>query len=231
MLALLVIGFLFGLRHALEADHLAAVAAVSSQSKSLAEGLRHGAAWGVGHSITLLVIGGFVLSIEKAIPQNVASTLELAVGFALLWLAFDVFRRLRRQQVHVHPHSHDDGTTHIHVHSHHKLPSHDHLHQPFPTRALLIGLIHGMAGSAALILIVLQSTISFWWGILYIVLFGAGSILGMATLSLIISLPLHRSNGLSSRVVNRVQICAGVITALIGAHLIYEVGIVDGFLL
>ncbi|MDH3695226.1 MAG: sulfite exporter TauE/SafE family protein [Gammaproteobacteria bacterium] len=231
MITLLFIGFLFGVRHALEADHLAAVATISSQSKSLTEGLRHGVAWGVGHSFTLLVICGFVFSIEKSIPQNISSVLELAVGFALLWLAFDVFRRLHRQQVHVHPHRHADGTTHIHLHSHHELPSHDHSHQRFPARALLLGLIHGMAGSAALVLIVLQSTISFWWGIVYIVLFGVGSILGMAILSVVIALPLVWSNKRSTKLIKTIQVCAGIVSAVLGAHLIYQIGYVDGFLL
>lgn len=231
MFTLLSIGFLFGLRHALEADHLAAVAAISSQSKSLAEGLRHGTAWGIGHSFTLLIIGGFVFSMEKSIPQTISSIMELAVGFALLWLAFDVFRRLHRQQVHVHPHSHKDGTTHIHLHSHRKLPSHDHSHRRFPARALLLGLIHGMAGSAGLVLIVLQSTISFWSGIIYIVLFGVGSIFGMTILSMVIALPLVWSNKRSTNLIKTIRVCAGVVTAVLGIHLIYQVGYVDRFLL
>ncbi len=230
MVTLLFVGFLFGLRHALEADHLAAVAAISSQSRSLSEGLRHGAAWGIGHSVTLLIIGGFVLSLEETIPQTIASILELIVGFALLWLAVDVLRRVYRQRIHIHPHTHDDGTVHTHAHSHHELESHNHLHRSFPFRALFIGLLHGMAGSAALILIVLQSAVSFWSGVAYIILFGAGSIIGMAVLSLVICVPLRWSCTRSSALINGIQLCAGLVAAVIGIHLIYEVGYVDGFL-
>ncbi|MGI9301706.1 MAG: urease accessory protein [Gammaproteobacteria bacterium] len=225
MLALLFVGFLFGLRHALEADHLAAVVAISSGSHSPAQSVRQGVAWGVGHSATLLVIGSIALSLDTLIPVLFAGTLELIVGFALVALGFDVLRRVLRQRLHGHFHSHGDGTRHCHLHSHLRRPEHDHKHrEAIPVRALLIGFVHGTAGSAALILIALQSTTSFWWGVAYIVLFGVGSIVGMGLLSAVITWPARYSkSGMAW-----LQTAAGFVTIAIGAHLIYAIGIAKG---
>lgn len=229
MLGLLVLGFLFGLRHALEADHLAAVVAISSGSHSTAQSIRQGVAWGFGHSVTLLVIGSVALSLDTLIPDLFANTLELIVGFALVALGIDVLRRVLKQRLHGHFHSHGNGARHCHVHSHRHGPKHDHQQrEPIPVRALLIGFIHGMAGSAALILIALQSSASFWWGIAYIVLFGIGSIIGMGLLSVVITWPMRYSKPGMAWLFSGAQTAVGFVTIAIGAHLIYEIGIAEG---
>lgn len=199
MISLLVLGFLIGMRHAFEADHIAAVATLATRSRTLAEGLKHGALWGVGHTLTLLLFGSLVLVLDAAIPERVASTLELVVGVMLVGLGVDVVRRLVKERVHFHVHRHPSGERHFHAHSHlgqgdgHDLAQHDHRHHGLSRRALFVGLMHGMAGSAALILLTVHKTPSPLVGVAYILLFGLGSLVGMAALSLAIAYPLRHA--------------------------------------
>ena len=106
MTTVLTFGFLIGLRHALEADHVAAVASLVMTSRSLRQSVRLGAAWGLGHALTLLVVGGLLLASGKALPPGVAHWLEVVVGVMLIGLGADVLRRLIRQRVHFHSHRH-----------------------------------------------------------------------------------------------------------------------------
>lgn len=228
MITLLLLGFLIGMRHALEADHLAAVATLTARSPNRRQALKLGIVWGLGHTITLSVFAGLVLVVDGAVPRNVAEALELGVGFMLIVLGVDLVRRIVRKRVHFHAHSHADGVTHFHAHSHaneklHDPSRHRHEHaQGFPVRALLVGLVHGMAGSAALIMLTLDSAQSTWHGVLYIVLFGAGSILGMGLLSVIIAIPLSYSARRLSYTHNALQLLVGTGTIGLGLMLIYR---------
>ncbi|MCF6353892.1 MAG: hypothetical protein L3J26_02125 [Candidatus Polarisedimenticolaceae bacterium] len=197
----LLLGFIIGMRHALDADHVAAVATLVSGRQSLAQTLRQGWAWGLGHALTLLFFGSAVLFLDTAVPEHVAAALEFFVGIMLLVLGIDLLRRLIRQRIHFHFHQHADGARHFHAHSHagesakeHDPTQHEHQHpEGFPLRAMLVGTMHGMAGSAAVILLVLQTLESSLLGLFYIVTFGAGSILGMTLLSVVISVPMRLS--------------------------------------
>ena len=111
MESILVLGFLMGMRHALDADHLAAVATLSTRTRSLRAALFQGAAWGLGHTLTLLVIGAFCLLMGGALPEAWGLGLELVVGLMLVFLGAQVLVRMRRRRVHVHVHGHGDGTT------------------------------------------------------------------------------------------------------------------------
>ena len=194
--SILLIGFLIGMRHALEADHLAAVASLTRESQGLGRALRTGMAWGLGHTATLFIVGALVLLAEGALPEALTAGLEAAVGVMLILLGADVLRRLLRERVHFHVHSHGE-TRHFHAHSHagegrHAASPHSHAHGPFlPRRALLVGLMHGLAGSAALVLLTLEAMDSFLSGLAYMAVFGLGSILGMALLSCAVALPLR----------------------------------------
>jgi ABC-type nickel/cobalt efflux system permease component RcnA len=173
MLTLLGLGFLLGLRHAFEADHAAAVAALASQSISVKNTVRQGVAWGIGHSLTLLVFCSAVYSLEAVVPERVAQGLEVAVGVMLIGLGLDVWRKLRRERFHYHLHEHGTvSTAHSHLHAHRTEPQHTlsaHQHRPHgtPYRALLVGFMHGMAGSASLILLTLHTTVSIVDGLTY----------------------------------------------------------------
>lgn len=205
MIAALHLGLLIGMRHALEADHVAAVASLVVHSKSIGHSVRQGAVWGAGHTISLFVVGLFVLVTESVMPHTMAHYLEICVGLMLVFLGADVVWRTLHARVHFHVHDHAHGVRHFHAHSHRGEPTlshdarhHEHVHSPgFPTRALVVGLMHGMAGSAALILLALDQTVSLWQGIAYIAFFGVGSIVGMALLSVAIAWPLRSGRHLT----------------------------------
>lgn len=233
MLSVLTLGLLIGMRHALEADHVAAVASLATRSGSMRETARLGIAWGMGHTVTLFVIGTSVLLMDGIIPEALSNGLELVVGIMLLFLGLDVLRRLIRDGIHFHIHQHN-GERHVHAHGHaapviHDMDAHRHGHrQSIPWRALFVGLVHGMAGSAALILLTLSTIHSLVQGILYIALFGLGSILGMALLSVVIALPLRFAAHRASWFYQGLSASIGVCTVILGAMVIWQRGFAQG---
>lgn len=238
MISVLLLGLLFGMKHAMEADHVAAVASLATRSSSLAEAARFGIAWGLGHTITLFVFGSAVLLLGLSIPETLAHALELAVGVMLVALGADVVRRIWKQGLHIHPHQHG-SERHLHLHDHapakaavpHAHVPHSHAHKrALPMRALCVGLVHGMAGSAALVLLTLGTIESVWLGIAYIALFGLGSIGGMMALSFAIGLPLrltaHKLGGLYSGLTAAI----GLLTIFLGLSIVWDIGVAQGLL-
>lgn len=231
MLTLLGLGFALGMRHALEADHAAAVASLALRSRSLSHTIRQGLAWGIGHTLTLLLFSSVVLILGLVIPEQFAEALECAVGVMLIGLGFDVLRRMWKERIHFHIHQHPDEPPHFHAHAHHTRESHAapmahrHVHPSgFPYRALLVGLMHGMAGSAALIVLTLQTVISPADAISYILMFGLGSTLGMGLFSLVMAIPLWYSPHSLTWLHQGFQTCVGILTALLGFFVIYQHG-------
>ncbi len=218
MAYLLAIGFLIGMRHALEADHVAAVATLATRARSTAECVRQGALWGVGHTATLFLFGTLVLLVDQAIPARLAAGLELAVGLMLIGLGIDVIRRVVRDgvQVQTQVREHDEEIGHAHDHGRQRRGG---------MRALLVGLMHGMAGSAALILLTLDRTTSIGMGMVYIGMFGLGSTLGMALLSLTIAIPMRVSADSLSRFQGRLHWAVGLLSMVVGAIAIYDAGV------
>jgi len=228
MLTLLSLGFVLGMRHALEADHAAAVASLALRNSSMSHTLKQGLAWGMGHTITLLAFSSVVLLLGSVVPARFAQGLECGVGLMLVGLGLDVIRRLRQEQVHFHVHQHPDRPPHVHAHSHKgearpttALHEHPHPHG-FPYRALLVGLMHGMAGSAALILLTLHTAISPGQAVGYILVFGLGSTLGMGLLSLVMAIPLWYSSHSLTRIHRGLQTCVGIGTTFLGLAVIYQ---------
>lgn len=226
MTSILVLGFLVGIRHAFEPDHIAAVASLTTRATTLRHAIRQGAAWGLGHTLTLFIVCGIVLMLNTAISDRVAHVLEAAVGVMLVLLGADVVRRVWLDRIHFHAHKHGDGETHFHAHSHKGEAAkahdagrhhHDHRHKsPFPLRALMVGLMHGMAGSAALIVLTVQTSDSAGLGLLYVALFGIGSIAGMALFTAVISIPMRSARALTW-VNNGLQATIGGATVALGA--------------
>lgn len=231
MISILVIGFLIGLQHALEADHVAAVASMASRSQSIGKTMRRGAIWGVGHTIALLVVGSVVILMDKAVPDTAAHWLEFAVGVMLVILGADVLRRLIKDRVHFHFHKHKNSQPHLHAHSHrgdgqHQESAHSHRHtKGMSAKVLAIGIMHGLAGSAALILLIAGTIESPLLGLFYIILFGFGSIVGMATLSVVIAIPLKYSANSMTWAYNGLQMTIGIATISLGAYTMYTLGI------
>lgn len=237
MRSILLLGFLMGMRHALDADHLAAMASLATRSRSVRSTVAQGAAWGIGHTITLLIVGGAVVILGMAISDRVADALEWLVGIMLIALSVQIFWRLHRQRVHVHVHRHGDGTVHLHAHSHtadvvpaqalrgqpHREQPHSHEHA-FPARALLVGTVHGLAGSAALAVVAAHAAGSIGLGFAYIALFGAGSVLGMSALSAVIALPLRGAARWLTGAHRGLEAAIGVATVVVGLRVLADVG-------
>jgi ABC-type nickel/cobalt efflux system permease component RcnA len=222
--SLLIVGFLLGVRHALDPDHLASVATISTSSRTLLDGLKQGAAWGMGHTVTLLLFGGAALVLGLAVPEDLALVLEFAVGVMLILLGADVLLRIMKERIHVHRHDHDDGASHLHVHSHAQVDRHEHSHSPLiPLRALMVGLMHGLAGSAALLLLTVAAAPSIMSGIVYILVFGLGSILGMGLLSIVIALPLRLSSNRFERAQRNFRLGIGIVTIVLGLSILRNI--------
>jgi ABC-type nickel/cobalt efflux system permease component RcnA len=228
---LLLLGFLIGMRHALDADHVAAVASLATKTTSVKSAIKQGAVWGLGHTITLFLFSTIVIMTDSIVPEKFANGLEFIVGIMLVFLGADVIRRLIRDKIHFHSHQHDNEVTHFHAHKHtdkknHAVSAHKHEHASgFPIRALYVGLMHGMAGSAALIILTLKTVDSLTTGLLYILMFGIGSIVGMAALSVVIAIPLRRSAKGLTWLNNGLQGVIGIATIALGSILIYDTGI------
>jgi sulfite exporter TauE/SafE len=217
------LGFILGLEHALDADHIVAVSTIISEHKSLRKSSIIGLFWGLGHTFTLLFAGFLVLSLAVSIPQNLSLFFEFLVGVVLLILGMGVVRRALGKVGHIHPHSHH-GKIHIHFHSHGaEDQDHNHEHKSF-----FVGMIHGLAGSAALMLIVLTSIDSVLEGIAYILVFGLGSILGMLIISTLIGLPFVFTSIRFKSLNQKTRLISGFLSIVLGFFIICKI-ITEGF--
>lgn len=224
--ALLGLGLVFGLKHATEVDHVVAVSAIVSEHRNVWRSAIVGALWGAGHTASLIVVGVLVLVFRVAIPERVANWLEFGVALMIIALGvLAVMRVLRkRADVHLHRHSHD-GQSHVHVHFHehgseHAAPSataaHSHAISRVGFKPLLVGAMHGLAGSAALTLLVLTQIPSVLLGLLYLALFGIGSTFGMLLMSGLIGLPFALSGRRLSNLNYGLQSVAGGLSIAFG---------------
>ncbi len=190
------LGFLLGMQHAMEADHIAAVAAITHNNSSRKTALTYGCAWALGHSFALLVLVLIMLGSGFVISDAMSHWMEFTVGIMLIFLSSRVIMTAKQKRMHIHSHSHVGGLKHIHTHCHTADVPSDHTSKAHtaPKKAklpLLIGLLHGVAGSAALIVVFAATSLtSPWLAVGYIMFFGAGSILGMGALSLAFSVPV-----------------------------------------
>lgn len=236
-LSILFVGLLLGMQHATEADHLAAVASLATRQTSLARTLRLGVAWGVGHALTLMLFAGLVLILGRVISPGLERALEAAVGVMLVGLGGDVLRRLLRDRIHFHVHHHGPATRHVHAHSHrgegpHAGSTHRHEHATrLPMRALAVGTMHGLAGSAALVVLSLQAVPSVALGLGYIALFGAGSMIGMALLSVAIAVPLRATAARLTHVHRWLTASVGLFSCSLGLWAIWGSGLLKDWLL
>lgn len=221
MFGILGLGLLLGMQHALEADHIAAVSSIAARRSRVSDIVKHGLTWGLGHTVTLFVFAGAAILLGHAIPETVARPIEGAVGIMLIGLGAHVLWRLWRDRVHFHRHGHADGTVHFHAHSHagdtvpHARTAHVHEHG-FRWRTLLVGLMHGMAGSAALLVLAATQAPSAAAGLGYVALFGVGSTIGMGLLSAVIAVPLAVSARFLTAANHVLQGAVGTVTIAVG---------------
>ena len=218
--SVLVIGFVLGLQHATEADHLAAVSTIVSEKKNLFTASIVGGLWGVGHTISLFTVGLVVILLKFQISESLEAKLEACVGAMLILLGLNALRKLfQASKVHVHSHEHD-GHKHVHIHAHSK--SAEESHHRLSPRSIFIGMVHGLAGSAALMLLVVPTIKSESVALLYILIFGIGSIGGMMTMSFLIGLPFHFTAGRFDILNRGIRLVAGLFSLGLGFSIMYE---------
>jgi ABC-type nickel/cobalt efflux system permease component RcnA len=236
-IAVLGVGLVFGLKHATEVDHVIAVTTIVSQHKSVWRSALVGALWGAGHTAALLVTGTLVLFLRVAIPERVSSWLEFGVALMIIGLGAAALWRVLREGsgVHVHKHMHD-GLSHVHVHFHEQetkhdstsVSSHSHAISRIGIRPLLIGTMHGLAGSGALTLLVLTQIRSTWIGLLYLAIFSVGSIVGMLLMSGLIGLPFALTSKNLTTFHHRLQTAAALLSICFGIWYAYQTGFASG---
>jgi ABC-type nickel/cobalt efflux system permease component RcnA len=218
------VGFVLGLRHALDPDHVVAVTTLASQKIGLRRTSLVGAFWGLGHALSLGAVGGVILALRLTVPPAAGHALEAVVAVMLVVLGTLALRRALRWRLHAHPHQHD-GTTHVHFHAHHRETPQEHGHpHPFQggLRPFLVGLVHGLAGSAGLALLALTAAPTLAAGLAYLAIFGVGSIAGMLLLSTLLSVPLAYVEGRYATLHRAVQLAAGAVSVAFGLFVLWE---------
>jgi high-affinity nickel-transport protein len=261
ILSLLVFGFLLGVRHATDADHVIAIATIVSRQGTLRGSALIGAAWGVGHTITVLAVGSAIILFGVLIPPRLGLAMEFSVGVMLVLLgamtlmglgqaiglvssagATDRGGDIAGWPLHDHVHAHGDYV-HRHLHAHGP-EAHGHGHERTPVamldtwfsrrpvyryiRPLAIGVVHGLAGSAAIALLVLSAVRNPAWGLAYLVIFGIGTVAGMMIITVALSLPFTFTSGALPRLNRHLRTAAGLLSFCAGLFLVYQIGFTDG---
>jgi ABC-type nickel/cobalt efflux system permease component RcnA len=235
-LPLLGLGFVLGLKHATEADHLVAVSTIVSEHRSVWRSAAVGGLWGLGHTASLFVAGAVLIALRVRVPEGVATVLELAVALMIVLLGTRILYLVLRGQreVHVHEHAHG-GRTHTHLHFHSAADAHAAAEGPTVSHAwhrglwgwrpFAVGAMHGLAGSAALTLFVLAEVMrggSRLLGFTYLLIFGVGSIGGMLLMSTLIGLPFVLTARRFQRVDTPVRLLAGTASVAFGLYYAFE---------
>lgn len=229
---ILTLGLSVGLQHAFESDHISAVTTQISKRKYKTLGLKQllkegsikssilGAVWGAGHTTTLIIIGLLLFVFSINIPSNIFLGFEFIVGIMLVTLAITTFSNKKLFKLkHTHPHVHSNGTLHTHPHNHDG--EHKHTHKSY-----LIGCIHGLAGSGSLVVLMASTLVDIETVLSFIFIFGIGSILGMTIISSVIGLPFVITNKFETAS-KALRYIACTATLLIGANIVYEIGIAE----
>jgi len=229
----LTLGFVLGLRHALDADHLAAVSTFASEEKSLFRSSLIGVSWGMGHTAALLVFGLAVAAFRLALTPRLTQFLEFLVGLMLIALGANVlFKLWKGSALHAHAHAHD-GVEHKHLHVHVAEPRYEHQHQHqhrtlrLGGRPFMVGVVHGLAGTAALMMLVVGTIPSLLLAAAYILVFGVGSIGGMVVMSVLISVPLAIASSRLRFVERGIRVVAGLFSLGFGGYLTWDVGLIQ----
>lgn len=210
-LSVLALGLFLGVRHATDADHVVAVSTIVSREPSSRSAMWVGAVWGMGHTLTILLIGGAIILLGLVIPPRVGLAMELGVAIMLMVLGvMNVAGALRRLDAVVLEAPRALGTSQRRL------------------RSFVVGVVHGIAGSAAVALLVLSTIEHAGWALLYLAIFGLGTLAGMMLLTTAMALPLAaaaRRFGSLERVLSRVT---GLASIALGMFLAYQIGFVDG---
>ena len=256
VVSFLFLGFFLGMRHATDADHVIAIATIVSRERSLAGSALIGAAWGVGHTITVMAVGAAIIVFGVVIPPQLGLSMEFAVGIMLVLLGVFTLTAMGRSvsashgvagvpalDLHDHPHAHGDyGHRHQHGHG---PGAHGHADEHTPLarldciglrriafyawlRPFAVGLVHGLAGSAAVALMVLSIIREPVAALGYLLLFGLGTIVGMMLITLILSVPFAFTAINLLKFNWRLRVASGLVSFVFGVVLIYGIGFAEG---
>jgi hypothetical protein len=257
-LAIALLGLLLGMRHATDPDHVIAITTILSRERRLAVAARIGIVWGLGHTLTVLMVGAAIIVFKIAIPARLGLAMEFAVAIVLILLGVGAAAGLVRIAaarmrggsslredlvVHAHTHTHD-GATHAHPHVHvghleevehamhhdHRIPV-----EALPSfrarrpmlRSFGVGLVHGLAGSAAIALLVLSAIPDPLWATLYLAIFCVGTVIGMALITTAIATPFIVVSRRASWIRQTLVTGSGLLSFGFGLFLAYQIGIVD----
>ncbi|WP_148358123.1 urease accessory protein UreH [Peribacillus simplex] len=203
LVSILSLGFLLGIKHSLEPDHVIAVATTAGNTKKLSRSTLTGVYWGIGHTCTLFLIGMLFIWMKGEIPESLSMTLEFGVGIMLVMLgAKNLFK------------------------NRYNITNDKVRFRPFVVSAL-IGFVHGLAGSAAMVILTMSTVTGIGEGSIYIIIFGAGTIIGMLCFTTLLGIPFAL-NG-KDIVLNRIFIkLAGAISFAFGLYYIYKLGVAEG---
>lgn len=251
----ILLGFLLGMRHATDPDHVIAVATIVTRQQSARGAALIGGLWGIGHTATIMLVGGVIILFEVVIPPRIGLAMEFSVALMLILLGIASLSGFTTRVtdaltpgaapadgMHAHPHHHSD---YVHTHPHgHEPGAHGHGDAETPLsrvdralgglgayqamRPLVVGLVHGLAGSAAVALLVLATIRNPYWAVAYLLLFGVGTMVGMMLITAVIALPLSYSAGRFAVVHRYLGLAAGLLSLGVGLVLAYQIGLVDG---
>jgi len=255
LLAIMAAGFFLGMRHATDPDHVIAVTTIVARHRSIRHAAAIGAYWGLGHALTLFVVGGGILLLGWVIPEHIGLSMEFSVGLMLIllggWNLVGIIPWIRRslpsdlaiaEVGHSHAHNHGE---YVHTHSNGHVPeSHPRPPETIPLgwldrmfrtigvyqiiRPLIIGIVHGLAGSAAIALLVLTTIRNMKWATVYLCFFGLGNIMGMMLITVAMALPFSYTDTQSFGSERGLRIASGLISIGFGFFMVYEIGIVNG---
>jgi ABC-type nickel/cobalt efflux system permease component RcnA len=229
LIATLALGFGLGLQHAFDADHVFAISAIVGRERSIWKSSLVGAIWGLGHTTSLFLAAVAVIALRFTISPLLGWSMELGAGLMVTFLGAGLLWRVVRGEIRIHSHVHEhDGSEHAHLHLHaHPVASGHAWHHAHGARPFFVGAVHGLAGSAALMLFVLGTISSPWGGFLYVLTFSAGTVAAMMVVSTIISVPLALTTRLPGWV-HRLQLAAGFGCFVFGLFHTWRVASADG---
>jgi high-affinity nickel permease len=255
LLSIIAVGFFLGMRHATDPDHVIAVTTIVTRQRQLTRAALTGAFWGVGHTLTISVVGVMIILFNLVIPTRIGLSMEFSVALMLIVLgimnvaafmrsasAISARASTNSEPMHVHPHAHGD---YVHTHAHGHLPeTHSHLSDSTPLalldrlfgklavyrplRPFIVGVVHGLAGSAAVALLVLAAIPDPRWAVVYLLVFGAGTVGGMMLITMSIASAFTFMGKGRQRFSQRLGLVSGILSLAFGMLLVYQIGFGGG---
>jgi high-affinity nickel-transport protein len=251
-LSIVAVGFFLGMRHATDPDHVIAVTTIVSRQRNLLKAALTGIFWGIGHTLTIFVVGTAIILFDVVIPARIGLSMEFSVGLMLIVLgAINIVSFLRTARaiapaaeesdaVHAHPHTHGEYA-HNHIHEH-NVDAHSHSHTPLTfldrifgriglyqqLRPLVVGIVHGLAGSAAVALLILTTIRNPHWALVYLLVFGAGTVGGMMLITMSIASAFRFVGERHANFSQWLGFASGLLSLAFGLFLAYQIGFANG---